>query len=230
MEKFLYSFFIFFIYSVIGWIIESTYVAIKEKKFTNRGFLIGPYCPIYGFGSLTMILYLEQYKDNLITVFLLAIILCSTLEYLTSFFMEKLFHARWWDYSNEKFNLNGRICGKNALLFGLGGVFIIYIVHPIINKVILSINETLLLILIIIFFIVYITDTIISLKIVNKFKTTIRSIDIKKDSTQDFSKLVKEVLLNNHKILQKRLLSAFPNIELKKLANLKKDIKELLTK
>ena len=144
--------------------------------------------------------------------------------------MEKLFHARWWDYSNEKFNLNGRICGKNALLFGLGGVFIIYIVHPIINKVILSINETLLLILIIIFFIVYITDTIISLKIVNKFKTTIRSIDIKKDSTQDFSKLVKEVLLNNHKILQKRLLSAFPNIELKKLANLKKDIKELLTK
>ncbi len=230
MEKFLYYFFIFFIYSVIGWIIESTYVAIKEKKFTNRGFLIGPYCPIYGFGSLTMILYLEQYKDNLITVFLLAIILCSTLEYLTSFFMEKLFHARWWDYSNEKFNLNGRICGKNALLFGLGGVFIIYIVHPIINKVILSINETLLLILIIIFFIVYITDTIISLKIVNKFKTTIRSIDIKKDSTQDFSKLVKEVLLNNHKILQKRLLSAFPNIELKKLANLKKDIKELLTK
>ena len=228
MEKFLYYFFIFFIYSVIGWIIESTYVAIKEKKFTNRGFLIGPYCPIYGFGSLTMILYLD--KDNLITVFLLAIILCSTLEYLTSFFMEKLFHARWWDYSNEKFNLNGRICGKNALLFGLGGVFIIYIVHPIINKVILSINETLLLILIIIFFIVYITDTIISLKIVNKFKTTIRSIDIKKDSTQDFSKLVKEVLLNNHKILQKRLLSAFPNIELKKLANLKKDIKELLTK
>lgn len=230
MEKFLYYFFIFFIYSVIGWIIESTYVAIKEKKFTNRGFLIGPYCPIYGFGSLTMILYLEQYKDNLITVFLLAIILCSTLEYLTSFFMEKLFHARWWDYSNEKFNLNGRICGKNALLFGLGGVFIIYIIHPIINKVMLSINETLLLILIIIFFIVYITDTIISLKIVNKFKTTIRSIDIKKDSTQDFSKLVKEVLLNNHKILQKRLLSAFPNIELKKLANLKKDIKELLTK
>ncbi len=230
MEKFLYYFCIFFIYSVIGWVIESCYVALKNKKFANRGFLIGPYCPIYGFGSLGMILYLNQYKDNIVTVFLLAIFICSILEYITSYLMEKLFKARWWDYSKEKFNLNGRICGKNALLFGLGGVIIIYIGHPIINKILLSINPKLLLIITIIALIIYITDTIISLNIVNKFKKTIISIDIKKDSTQEFSKLVKEVLLNNHQILQKRLLSAFPDIDLKKIANLKKDIKELLTK
>ena len=230
MEKFLYYFCIFFVYSVIGWIIESFYVGIKNKKFANRGFLIGPYCPIYGFGSLGMILYLDQYKDNIVTVFLLAIFICCTLEYLTSYLMEKLFKARWWDYSKERFNLNGRICGKNALLFGIGGIIVIYIAHPIINRILLSINKNLLLIITIIALIIYITDTIISFNIVNKFKKTIISIDIKKDSTQEFSKLVKEVLLNNHQILQKRLLSAFPNIDLKRIANLRKDIKELLTK
>lgn len=230
MKTFLYYFSIFFIYSVLGWLIESTYVGIKQNKFTNRGFFIGPYCPIYGFGSLIIILYLEQYKNNIITVFLLAILLCSTLEYITSYLMEKLFHARWWDYSKEKFNLNGRICGKNALLFGIGGLFIIYIAQPCINKILLIINEKILLVIIIIALILCTIDTIISLKIVNKFKNTLRNIDIKKDATQDFSKLVKEVLKSNHEILQKRLLTAFPDIELKRLANIKKDIKELLKK
>ena len=229
MEKFLYYFSIFFIYSVIGWLIESTYVSIKEDKIINRGFLIGPYCPIYGFGALGMILYLEQYKNNILTVFLLAVIICSTLEYLTSYIMEKLFKARWWDYSKNKFNLNGRICGKNSLLFGLGGVIIIYIAHPIINNILLSINKNISLTLTIIFLIIYTIDTIISLNIVKKFKKTVSNIDITKDSSQEFSKLVKEILLSNHKVLQKRLYSAFPNIDLSKISSLK-DIKKLLTK
>ena len=115
--------------------IEKYLGCILEKKIIDRGFLIGPYCPIYGCGTLGMILYLEQYKDNIITVFFLAVIICSILEYLTSYLMEKIFNARWWDYSDEKFNLNGRICGKNALLFGLGGVIIIYIAHPLLKNI-----------------------------------------------------------------------------------------------
>lgn len=230
MEKFLSYFCIFFTYSVLGWIIESTLVSTQEKKIINRGFLIGPYCPIYGIGALGMILYLEQYKDNIITVFFLAVTLCSILEYVTSYLMEKLFKTRWWDYSNEKFNLNGRICGKNACLFGLGGLFLIYIAHPTLKKILTLFNPKILLIIIIICLIIFTIDTIISFNIVNKFKKTVTNIDLKKDSTQEFTKLVKETIIKNNKILQKRLLSAFPNIDLKRLANLRKDIKNKIIK
>ncbi len=230
MEKFLSYFCIFFTYSVIGWLIESILVSTQEKKIINRGFLIGPYCPIYGIGSLGMILYLEQYKDNIITVFFLAVTLCSILEYITSYLMEKLFKTRWWDYSKEKFNLNGRICGKNACLFGLGGLFLIYIAHPTLKKILTLINKKILLIIIIICLIIFIIDTIISFNIVNKFKKTVTSIDLKKDSTQEFTKLVKETIMTNNKILQKRLLAAFPDIDLKRLSNLSKDIKNKIIK
>ncbi len=230
MKTIVLYFCIFFVYSIIGWIIETTYVGIKEKKFVDRGFLIGPYCPIYGFGALGMILYLEQYKDNIITVFFLAVIICSILEYLTSYLMEKILKARWWDYSKKRFNLNGRICGENALLFGIGGVIIIYSFHPLLKETLKIINPNILLIIVIICFILFTTDTIISLNIVKKFKQTINNIEIRKDSTQEFSKLVKETLFKNNKTLQKRLFIAFPNIDLNKLKGLKKDIKELLKK
>ena len=230
MKDFLLYFYIFFIYSIIGWIVESTYVSIKEKKFVDRGFLIGPYCPIYGFGALGMILYLEQYKNNIVTVFFLAVIICSILEYLTSYLMEKIFKARWWDYSNKKFNLNGRICGQNALLFGLGGVIIIYIFHPILNNILTSLNQNVLFVISIISLIIYITDTIVSFNIINKFKNTVKNIDLKKDSTQEFSKIVKDTLFKNKKIFQTRLFSAFPNVDLKSILNLRKDLKELLKK
>ena len=125
--------FYFIIYSIIGWIVETSYVYISTKKFVDRGFLVGPYCPIYGSGAVLMILYLTQYKDNILTVFILSTVICSILEYLTSYIMEVLFKTRWWDYSTQKFNLNGRICGKNSLLFGLAGILVIYIIHPVIN-------------------------------------------------------------------------------------------------
>ena len=217
MKFFLTYFSIFFIYSVIGWIVESTYVSIKEKKFVDRGFLIGPYCPIYGLGSLVIIFYIEQYKNNIITVFFLSVIICSILEYLTSYLMEKIFKARWWDYSNEKFNLNGRICGKNALLFGLGGIIILYLLNPLLNTIITPLNKNIFLIIIITCLIFFLTDTIVSFNIINKFKQTVNNIDLKKDSTQEFSKIVRETLFKNKKFFQKRLLTAFPNVDLKKL-------------
>ena len=154
MQTFFYYFIIFFAYSVIGWIVESTFVSLQAKPihFVNRGFLIGPYCPIYGCGSLGMILYLEQYKDNIITVFLLSVVICSILEYFTSYIMEKLFKTRLWDYSEKKFNLNGRICGENAILFGLGGVAIIYISHPILNEILNQLSKNAIMIIGIILF------------------------------------------------------------------------------
>lgn len=243
MNLILLYFIYFILYSIIGWIIESTFVFLSTKKWVDRGFFIGPYLPIYGWGSILMILYLTQYKDNIITVFILGVVVCSILEYITSYVMEKLFKTRWWDYSNKKFNLNGRICGKNCLLFGILGVLLIYIIHPIISKLITNIPLNILNIIALITLIIFIIDNIISFNVCSKFKKTLTSLDLKKDSTKEFTKAVKETLYNNQKILERRLIKAFPDIikiiekknELKaetkeKIKELEKDIKDLLKK
>jgi len=226
MSLFLYYFMLFFIYSIIGWAVESVYVSCQENKLVNRGFLIGPYCPIYGFGCLLMVLYLGQYKDNIVTVFLLGLVICSVLEYFTSYIMEVLFKTRWWDYSDRKFNLNGRVCGWNALLFGIGGLIIVYLLHPMLLHILIECNKTALLIISICCFIVFVTDLIFSLNIVNRFKKTVTDLDLKKDSTQEFSDMVREALLRNHRTFQKRLYTAFPNLDLKPLLTLRDEIKE----
>jgi uncharacterized membrane protein len=203
---------------------------IKSNKFVDRGFLIGPYCPIYGCGAIIMILYLTKYKNDLLTVFILGIFICSTLEYITSYLMELLFKTRWWDYSNHKFNLNGRICGQNCLLFGIGGIIVIYAIHPIIIKLINIIPKNIFITITIIILIIFITDIVFSLNVINHFKKTLSNIDLKKDSTQEFSKLVKETIYKNNKIFQKRLMNAFPDINFNKLINIKKEIKEFINK
>lgn len=222
--NFSYYLFLFYLYSVIGWLSESLYVEFRNKKFVDRGFLIGPYCPIYGCGALIMIIYLTQYKDNPLTVFLLGALLCSILEYLTSYIMEKLFNARWWDYSKDRFNFNGRICLKNSVLFGIGGLAVIYIGQPLITKLIPNTTKHLSIITIIIT-VIFILDLITSLKVVSSFKRTIKNIDVKKDSTSEFTKLVKDTLQKNKKVFQKRLYAAYPNIDLSRLINIKNDLK-----
>lgn len=232
MKLFFYYFMIFFTYSVIGWIVESLFVSLQSKPihFINRGFLVGPYCPIYGYGSLGMILYLEQYKNNLVTVFLLSVIICTILEYVTSYIMEKLFKTRLWDYSKKKFNLNGRVCGENAVLFGLGGVIIVYVVHPLLNGVLNQLDGTILLMIEIILFVIFLTDTIVSFNIMNRFKKTISNIDMRKDSTLEFKKMVSDKMNEGHKIFQERLLKAFPNIDLNPFNAISKELKGLLKK
>ena len=140
--------------------------------------------------------------------------------------MEKIFHARWWDYSDEKFNLNGRICGQNALLFGLGSILVIYYIHPLLFKIESIISNKTLTKITIFLLIIFVIDTIISFNIINRLKNTITAIDSKKDSTQEISKKVTEYLLKSHRIFQKRLLSAFPNVELKNLKAITKDIRK----
>lgn len=105
MKTFFTYFILFLIYSFVGWAIEVVVTFNKDKKFVNRGFLLGPYCPIYGFSSIIMILYLSRYRNSFITVFLLAVVVCSIMEYLVSYLMEKLFKAKWWGkgYATEAF-------------------------------------------------------------------------------------------------------------------------------
>lgn len=226
----------FYIYSILGYIVEIIYLTIIEKKISNRGFLIGPWCPIYGIGSVIIFLYLEQYKNNLLTLFILSIVITCFLEYITSWAMEKIFNARWWDYSNEKFNLNGRICGTNALLFGTGAIVLIYIVNPYINSIINKIDVNILNIITIIITIIFIIDTISSFNIINKLKKNFSNIEIKKDMTNEAKALVNSILNNNINekkiklsIFQKRIIKAFPNIDISKYLKVKRTkIKKLL--
>lgn len=121
---------LFTAYSFIGWLGESIYCSVPAGKFVNRGFLNGPFCPIYGFGALLAVCILSPLQKNLPALFLAGVLLTSLLEYLTGAALELLFHAKYWDYSDQKCNLQGRVCLKNSLIFGLGSVVTLRLLQP----------------------------------------------------------------------------------------------------
>ncbi|NBI10748.1 hypothetical protein D1641_12100 [Colidextribacter sp. OB.20] len=127
MYRFLW---IFFIYAFLGWCTEVSYAALVTGKFVNRGFLNGPWCPVYGFGVLIVLAGLTPLSDNLLLLFLGSVVLTSTLEWLTGFVLEKLFHQRWWDYSDEPFNLSGYICLRFSVAWGFACLFVVKLLHP----------------------------------------------------------------------------------------------------
>ena len=149
-EKIIVGFFLFIVYSIIGWILEEIYVYARKKTIANRGFFIGPYCPIYGIGCILIILLLSGFKKYPLLVFILAMVICTILEYSTSFIMEKLFKARWWDYSSAKYNINGRVCADTMIPFGLIACFVIYVLNPAVMAVVNNIPFNRLTILVII--------------------------------------------------------------------------------
>ena len=224
-----YYFIIFIIYSFIGWSIEVIGKLIEKHRFINRGFLIGPICPIYGFRCLAIILLLSKYKSDPIILFFMAIIICSIIEYLTSYIMEKMFHVRWWDYTRRKFNINGRICAETMIPFGILGCFVLYIVNPFFNSIISKIPVNNLNVIALIIFVIYLIDNILSLTIMFGFKGTLKTIE--KDGTEEITKKVKEVLLKRN-FLYKRLIKAFPNIKNKneRLEELKNKINKEIEK
>ena len=121
---------IFFIYAFLGWCTEVSYAATKTGRFVNRGFLNGPWCPIYGLGVVIVLAFLDPLKNNLLLLFLGSVVLTSALEWLTGFLLEKLFAQRWWDYSDEPFNLSGYICLRFSLAWGFACVFVVKLLHP----------------------------------------------------------------------------------------------------
>lgn len=210
-------FLVFMIYSFLGWIVEIIDSLIGEKKLVNRGFLIGPYCPIYGFGTVAILTLLKDYDNHPVALFINAIVICSILEYFTSYIMEKVFKARWWDYSNRRFNINGRICLETMIPFGLAVIIVWYLINPLILKMINLIPNNISSIIAIILAIVLIIDVLVSLNAIYGYKTTIKKIS-DSDITEDFNKYVKKALLERH-YLTRRLIKAFPKINFEQLKN-----------
>lgn len=134
MNELIHWFLCFLIYSFIGWCCETVYCSIGSRHFVNRGFLSGPVCPVYGFGALAVILLLEPVKNSLPLVFLLGMVVASALEYVTAWLLEVLFHAKWWDYSTYRFNIHGRVCLRNSLMFGGLAVIAVMGAQPLVDQ------------------------------------------------------------------------------------------------
>lgn len=219
-------FLLYFIYSIIGWFLEVGLAFYEHKKFVNRGFLIGPYCPIYGVGCLLLTILLSKYINEPGVIFAFSIFICATLEYLTSYLMEKIFKLRWWDYSNMKFNINGRICLETLIPFGIIGVLVVKYISPFLINTVNSINFNILVIINIIILSILITDILISFNVVFNLKNVTRNLN--KDSTEDIKKAIYKFIHNNI-FMYNRIVKAFPNM--KKIINeQKKRNKDIISK
>ncbi len=206
-------FLLFIIYSFGGWLIEEVNCSIREKKIVNRGFLIGPVCPIYGVGAVVMTKFLTKYYNDPFVLFCMAIIACGFVEYMTSYIMEKIFKARWWDYSKRKFNLNGRVCAGTILPFGIFGLIIIYFSNPIFVSWLNGLSNMCLNILTFILTVIILADTEISFLLISKVRQKAKDISEanKKDNTNEITEKVKEEI--NKEFMGKRLINAFPQLQ-----------------
>mgnify|MGYP001855620114 CR=1 FL=1 len=202
-----------FIFSVLGWIMEVTLKFIQYRRFINRGFLIGPYCPIYGFGVVGVTILVGGLIGRAGTypeTFMAGFIICGFLEYMTSFYMEKMFHARWWDYSNKPMNLHGRIWIGNLILFGIASVIIVKFIDPYYFNYIETVNPFAVSIIAWMIIILMVGDYVLSHMLMNIVKKEIDNST--GDNTEEISRQIHE-LLRNRSALQRRILQAYPDFK-----------------
>lgn len=209
-----------FIYSCFGWMMEVTLKYIQYHRFINRGYLIGPYCPIYGCGVVAMTVLVEEIlrgRGSFGDVFLAGMIVCGALEYFVSWAIEKLFHARWWDYSKKPMNLHGRIWIGNIILFGIGSVIVIKFVNPVLMKGLNAWSNGLLIGSSIGIVCLLTVDNILSGKMMNVVKQEIDATDVSvMDNTEEISSKIREILLSKN-ILLRRIGSAYPTLKIRPL-------------
>lgn len=213
MKQICLYFLLFLIYSMMGWLCEIISCSILQKRFVvNRGFLLGPYCPIYGSSALLMIFFLKRYLDDPIALFVMATLLCTIMEYGTSYLMEKLFKARWWDYSEKKFNLNGRVCLANSCMFGLLGLALMYFLNPFYVHLLEKLPDLVLILLGLLLGFFFLTDVIFSFFIMLKLKVSSNLVSDAKDKTEEIKSRIHDVL-RKQKRFTGRLLNAFPKAQ-----------------
>lgn len=239
----------FITYSFIGWAYESTLCSITQRKPVNRGFLNGPICPVYGFGALIIVFTLENVKGNLLALFLASAVLTCTLEYITSYLLEKLFKTQWWDYSKRRFNLNGRICLEGAIVFGLLSVLLMEFIHPFISGSIGRFSPTIRYILAGGIFLILISDTFVTVRHILQLNGKLAEIqealnshqmalrakgeELKEaivdrfENSEFYTEHIKG-LLERRNFQDKRLLHAFPNMRSLRNEEARKKLKETL--
>lgn len=186
----------FVIYSFLGWVMESIVRSIAEKKLINTGFLVGPMCPIYGIGAMIMLLFLDRFENNIPLLFIVSIVVLTIWEYLVGVLLETIFKTKYWDYSDQKFNFQGRVCLTNSICWGILGVLFVKGIHPAIIKLLEKVNIHILHYAIFIIAIVAIVDMIVSVIKVKNIKVTLEKIEELnkeiKEKLKEIKKLTKE--------------------------------------
>lgn len=180
----------FCVYCFLGWIWESGYVSAKERKWTNRGFMHGPFLPIYGFGAIMILLATIPVKDNLLLIFFMGMIAATILEYFTGAAMERLFHVRYWDYSNQFCNLNGYICLKCSLAWGAFSILMVRFIHVPVERCILWIPDTLEEIIAFVLTLVFVADFALSFREAMDFRNMLESLT---ENNEEIRRLVKRM-------------------------------------
>lgn len=223
----------FFLYSFVGWAWETALFTVQERRFVNRGFLNGPFCPIYGFGALLLLLILENNISNIFALFFIAVILTTSLEYLTAVLLENLFHAKWWDYSMFPLNYKGRISVISSAVFGIFAVLQIKFIHPFVRSLTDRIPDnvkSILLFIVIIYLFVDFTLTIRHVFIMNGRLSEIQgainaffgkyyrragelknSIRMSFEESEFYSERIK-TLFSLNRFQNRRLIRAFPKL------------------
>lgn len=203
---------LFFIYSVAGWVTEVFLKFLEYKRFINRGFLIGPYCPIYGAGAVLITVggkLLSPVDRTWAMSFLIAFVLCGILEYLTSYILEKYFHARWWDYTERPMNLHGRVWIGNLILFGIGGVFILEVFNSRLLALADRLEPRLFAAILTAVSILFVADAVMSYFIMNLLKQGVEK--SRADKSEEIAAEVR-YLLENRSVFHKRILDAYPEL------------------
>ncbi len=212
MEYWISIVLLFFIYAFAGWCTEVILKYRQYHRFINRGFLTGPVCPIYGCGAALITLVignLTRVESGPVMTFALSFVICGAVEYLTSLVLEKIFHARWWDYSQKPMNLHGRVWIGNLLLFGLAGIAIIHLLNPALYSVIDRIPPETREVLAVVLLAIIAADLVISCFVLKLVKVGIDSSEA--DDTEEISREVRQ-LLTNRSYFYKRFSDAYPEV------------------
>lgn len=238
----------FLIYSILGWVMESVFRSVMEKRMINTGFLKGPICPIYGFGAIIMITILKNLENNIILLFITSLIILTAWEYIVGVLLEKIFHTKYWDYSDHKINFQGRICLSNSIYWGILGVVFVKFIHPFIQRIVGNVDINILYFVVTISSLVFIVDVITSVIKVKNIQSALRKIEElnnqikeklkeiktektteKLDITENIQKIVNDLNEKRNRIIIRlyrnvyRLKKAFPAIDTK-------EIREILNK
>ncbi|MBO5396819.1 MAG: hypothetical protein J6A97_08040 [Clostridia bacterium] len=228
--------FMFFIFSAIGWAIECTYRSLGEKKIINSGFLYGPMCPIYGTGCLVFELILvplsQPIEKRVIPVLLLGMVLADIVEYATSYIMEKLFNARWWDYSNNFLNLHGRICFKHTCYWAIFAFVYVYLIAPVYQYVLSFIPQNVRTIAVFVILAVLAVDLTLTVKAAADISKLMKKLKAFRATVSEKADLIKDTAENKYEelLVSKDMLTEVKQELSKQYSDILAGFKELTTK
>ena len=188
---------LFFIYSFLGWCVEVAFVAVTAGKVTNRGFLNGPVCPIYGCGMIGVLLALLPVEKNIWLLFLGGMVICSAVELFGGWILDKIFHMRWWDYSDEKFNIGGYVCLAFSFMWGMAVVFAVKFVHLPIMAVVKKTPFQIQVIIVVVCGVVFVVDMIVTLKNLIGINKSLGQLDKLAESLHTVGDQLKDVVGNS---------------------------------